>query len=87
MWISYTEVPKVIGLAELQPNTFSGGSVGMREREREREGGGGWHEAHFPEETAFMAFIAFTPFSNKEHPLSRFGGVWPLTSIRIRFLG
>ena len=49
------------------------------ERERERERGGRKegrrHEAHFPEEMAFMAFIAFTPFfheAQNKNPLSRF---------------
>ena len=59
--------PKVIFLAELQLNTFCGrrGGVGMRGGGK---GGGRRHEAHFPGEMAFMAFIAFTPFSQEVEP-------------------
>ena len=70
--------PKVIFLAELQLNTFCGRrGVGMR-RGREE---GRRHEAHFPEEMAFMAFIAFTPFSHEvEQAPTRHVGLgkgWP----------
>ena len=39
--------------------------VGWYAGGRERGKEGRRHEAHFPEEMAFMAFIAFTPFSHE----------------------
>ena len=74
--MSYFADVKVIFLAELQLNTFCGrrGGVGMREVGKRLEEGGR-HEAHFPGEMAFMAFIAFTPFSQEveQAPIRRVG--------------
>ena len=53
--------------------------AGRREGERVEEGGR--HEAHFPEEMAFMAFIAFTPFSQEvEAATTRHVGLWLASS-------